>query len=162
MPAPLVAVLTSQGIDSPFPTAAGVLRMATENGARTTPFAGRIGRIEAGRAADIVLIDWKKTTWPYQNPDIPLIDVLVRRARREAVDTVMIGGEVVYRQGRFTRIDRDAVLSEIHARMTQPLTPAEEARRQLATDVMPFVRRFYDGYLDGMPREPHTMLNSRF
>jgi cytosine/adenosine deaminase-related metal-dependent hydrolase len=150
------------GIDSPFPTAAGVLRMATENGAGTTPFAGRIGRIEAGRAADIVLIDWKKTTWPYQNPDIPLVDVLVRRARREAVDTVMIGGEVVYRQGRFTRIDRDAILSEIHARMAKPLTPAEEARRQLAADVMPFVKRFYDGYLDGMPREPHTVLNSRF
>jgi hypothetical protein len=46
--------------------------------------------------------------------------------------------------------------------MAQPLTPAEEARRRLAADVMPFVKRFYDGYLDGMPREPHTMLNSRF
>lgn len=132
------------GIDTPFPTVAGVLRMATENGAGTTPFAGRIGRIEAGRAADIVLIDWNRTTWPYQSPDMPPIDVLVRR------------------QGRFTRIDRDAVLSEIHARMAQPLTPADEARRRLATDVMPFVRRFYDGYLDCMPREPHTMLNSRF
>jgi hypothetical protein len=37
-----------------------------------------------------------------------------------------------------------------------------EARRRLAAVVMPFVRRFYDGYLDGMPHEPHTMLNSRF
>ncbi len=137
----------SPGIDARAPTPAEVLRMATENGAWTTPFGDRIGRIDVGRAADIVLFDWGRVTWPYQDEAMSPVDVLVHRARKEAIDTVMVGGEVVYAEGRFTRIDRDAVLAQIAESLDKPLSSAERARRKLAVDMMPFVRRFYDGYL---------------
>ncbi|MFT8246655.1 amidohydrolase family protein [Roseomonas sp. BN140053] len=149
------------GIDAPHPSPAAVLRMATEHGAATTPFAGRIGQLRPGMAADLVLLDWKAVTWPYQSPDLPLVDVLVQRARPAAIRAVMIGGEVVYRDGRFTRIDRDAVLAELAAQLARPLTAAEEARRVMAAAVMPHVRRFYDGYLDGLGDEPHYRPSGR-
>ena len=136
------------GIDAPHPTPATVLRMATEHGASTTPFAGAIGKLHPGMAADLVLVDWKAVTYPYQSTDLGLVDVLVHRAKSGSVHSVMIGGTWVYVNQRFTRVDRDAVLSEIAERLSLPLTLIEEERRTLARNVMPHVRRFYDGYLN--------------
>jgi cytosine/adenosine deaminase-related metal-dependent hydrolase len=137
------------GIESRAPTAAEVLRMAIEHGARTTSYASKIGRLEPGRQADIVLIDWKKVTWPYQDSSIPPVDVLVQRAKRENVDTVMIAGRVVYSKGRFMLVDRDEILSEIARKLEAPLSVEELSRRHLADGVMASVRRFYNGYLEG-------------
>ena len=136
------------GIDSPHPSPAGVLRMATEHGAGTTPFAGRIGRLEPGMAADLVLFDWTAVTYPYQDEAIGFVDVLVQRAKAHAVHSVMIGAEWVYRERRFTRIDREAVLAGIAETLARPKTAAEQERIALARDVMPHVRQFYQGYLD--------------
>jgi len=136
------------GIEAPCPTPAAVLRMATEHGAGTTPFAGRIGALRPGMEADLVVLDWKAVTWPHQSPELPPIDVLVQRARPGAVRTVMIGGDMVLHDGRFTRVDRDAILAEIAERLSRPLTPAERDRLTLAASVTPHVRHFYDGYLD--------------
>ena len=47
------------GMDDEVPTPAQVFRMATSGGAKTTPFADTIGALEVGRAADMVLIDWR-------------------------------------------------------------------------------------------------------
>jgi cytosine/adenosine deaminase-related metal-dependent hydrolase len=149
------------GIDAPHPSPAAVLRMATEHGAGTTPFAGSIGRLSQGSAADLVVLDWNAVTYPYQSEDIPLVDVLVQRAKSSAVKTVMIGGAIVYEDGRFTRVDRDAILAEIAGRLSRPLSPDEEARRELARAVLPHVRRFYDGYLEGLGDEPHYRPSSR-
>lgn len=136
------------GIDTRHPTPAEVLRMATEHGAQTTPFAGRIGRLSPGSAADLVMLDWDAVTHPYQDKAIPFVDVLVQRARTNAVSGVMIGGEMLYENGRFTRIDRDHVLAEIAERFREPLTEPEQARQMLARQILPHIRKFYDGYLD--------------
>ena len=122
--------------------------MATEHGAATTPFAGRIGRLAAGMAADLVLFDWTAVTYPYQDAAIAFVDVLVQRAKAHAVHSVMIAGQWVYRDRRFTQVDRDAVLAGIAEQLARPKTAAEIERMALARDVMPHVRHFYDGYLD--------------
>jgi cytosine/adenosine deaminase-related metal-dependent hydrolase len=150
------------GIEAPHPTPAQILRMATERGADTTPFAGRIGRLSAGRDADVVLFDWDTVTYPYQSPDIPPVDVLVQRAKSSSVKTVFVAGEAVYRDGRFVHVDKQAVLAEIAARFALPLTEAEIERRQLARDVFPHVRKFYDFYLDGLGDEPFYRPSGRF
>jgi len=149
------------GIHAPHPTPAQILRMATEHGGATTPFGDAIGRLSVGCHADAVLFDWPRVTRPWQSPDIPLVDVLVQRARTDAVKTVLVGGEVVYRDGRFTRLDRDAVLAEIAALMARPLTPEEVTRRDLARAVFPHVRAFYDGWLDGLGDDPHYRPSGR-
>jgi 5-methylthioadenosine/S-adenosylhomocysteine deaminase len=150
------------GIDAPHPGAAEVLRMATEHGADTTPFGARIGRLSPGSAADLVMLDWGAVTYPYQDPLIPVLEVLVQRAKASAVSMVMIAGEVVYRDGRFTRIDRGATLAEIASKLKEPLTAAEMDRRNFAQEVMPHVRRFYDGYLEESGMDPHYRVSGRF
>ena len=45
------------GHSSLNPSAAEILRMATEHGAASTPFSGKIGRLEKGLFADILLLD---------------------------------------------------------------------------------------------------------
>ncbi|MFD2238960.1 amidohydrolase family protein [Aureimonas populi] len=149
------------GIESPAPTPAQILQMATEHGAGTTPFGRRIGHLSPGAAADLVLLDWERVTYPYQNPDIALADILVHRARRECVETVMVAGEVIYRDGLFTRVDRGATLEEIARTMGRPDTAEEEERRSLARAVLPHVRTFYEGYLDAPFPPPHTRPNAR-
>ncbi len=134
------------GHGAPCPQASDIMRMATEHGARTTPFADRIGRIEPGRLADIVLLDWGRATYPWQDPDMPILDVLLRRAKAGAVEMVMIGGDVVYRERRFLRVDRAATLKELAERLDRPDSPAEAARRSLARDLMGHVSEFYAGW----------------
>jgi 5-methylthioadenosine/S-adenosylhomocysteine deaminase len=135
------------GIDAEHPSTDDVLRMATEHGAATTPFAGRIGNLSVGSAADLAVLDWREMTWPYQDALTPLVDVIVMRAKAKAVETVMVAGEVIYRDRHFTRIDQDAILDEIADTLARPLTDAESARRHLATAVFPHVRAFYDKWL---------------
>lgn len=152
------------GMDDDVPACPQILQMASEGGARTTPFGERIGRLEPGRLADMVLMNWKTATWPYQDDDVPMLDALMMRAKTNAVDAVMIGGEVVYRDGRFTRIDRDAVLEEIAQTLAAPRSDEENARRALGQAVFPHVKAFYDGYLQGeqaQPRQPFYAPSSR-
>ncbi len=138
----------SPGIDSPRLSAGTVLRMATEHGAGTTPFAGSIGRIAPGQGADLVLLDWAAVTYPFQSHRTALEDILVQRARSGAVHSVMVDGKWVLQDRRFTRLDGPAVLAEIADRLAREETVAEQARPHLANAVLPEVRRFYDGYLD--------------
>lgn len=137
------------GIATPFPAPADVLRMATRHGADTTPFGSRIGSLAPGCEADLVLLDWQRVTRPYQSPQTDWIDVVVRRARPAAVRTVMVAGEIVYEDGRFTRIDRETVHAELAAFFQREPAPAERARAGLARAVFPHVARFYDGWLSG-------------
>ena len=90
---------------------------------------------------------------PPATPDPSAIDKI--HARASLVDSaVYVDGEVVYADGRFTKIDRDAVLKEIHDILAQPRTEDEIARRQLGFDVFPHVKTFYEGYIRDEPRKP--------
>lgn len=135
------------GIDSPHPSAADVFRMATEHGADTTPFGMSIGRLSPGAAADLAILDWREISWPYQDAQTPLLDVIVMRAKAKSVEAVMVAGEVIYRDGRFTRLDRTVVLEEIAEAFARPLSDAEQARKELATAIFPHVKIFYDKWL---------------
>jgi cytosine/adenosine deaminase-related metal-dependent hydrolase len=149
------------GIEAPHPSPSAVLRMATEHGAATTPFAARIGRLDPGMCADLVLIDWNAVTYPYQSPAVGLVDVLVQRAKAGAVQSVMIGGEWIYLDRKFMRVDRDAVLAEIADRFARPLSADEVEREALAKGILPHVRLLYRGYLADLGDEPHYRSSGR-
>jgi cytosine/adenosine deaminase-related metal-dependent hydrolase len=128
------------------PGAAETLRMATEYGARTTPFGTHIGTLEPGRAADMAMVPMRALAEPYLDERVPIVDAVLRRTRSGGVSTVIVAGEVIYDKGRFARVDRDAVLAELGSALRQPLSDAERARRQASAELMPHVRRFYEGY----------------
>jgi 5-methylthioadenosine/S-adenosylhomocysteine deaminase len=85
----------------------------------------------------------------------------VHRAKSSGVALVMVAGEVILRDGRFTRIDKEAVLTELAASLRAPLTPEEASRRRLSREVFPVVQRFYEGWLDEATRVPFYRPSSR-
>ena len=149
------------GMDDRVPTMAQVFRMATSGGARTTPYGTSIGTLEVGKAADLVLLDWKQISYPYLDEEVPVLDAVIQRAKTSGVATVMVGGEILYQDGRFTRIDRDAALREISAILKRPLSDEEQERRRLAKSVFPHVKAFYDGYHEEGSHVPYYRQNSR-
>ena len=149
------------GLDDDVPTPTQIFRMATEGGAKTTSFGAEIGRLDPGRWFDAVVIDWEAATYPFQDPDIPMLDALVQRAKMQHVDTVYIGGDIVLSGGKFTRIDRDAVLAEIAAHFAKPRNEDELARHALGNAVYPHVKAFYEGYIRDEPLEPFYQPSSK-
>jgi hypothetical protein len=148
-------------MDDRVPGTGQVLRMATEGGARTTPYGSEIGTLEVGKSADIVMIDWKQVSFPYLDVETPVLDAVLLRAKTQGVSTVMIEGEVVYADGRFTRIDRDAALEALAESLKRDFTPEERERRTMSHRVMPYVKAFYDGYIDAQEHVPHYRPSSR-
>jgi 5-methylthioadenosine/S-adenosylhomocysteine deaminase len=151
------------GMDDVVPSSAEVLRMATEHGAHTTAFGDDIGTLEVGKAADLLLLDLDAITYPFQEfgSDVSLVDVIIHRGRRRAVDTVVVAGEVVYGDGVFTRVDRCQALADLAASLDRPMSADETRRRRLGERIFPHVKAFYDGYLDGQARDPFYQQNSR-
>lgn len=149
------------GMEDNVPTSPQVFRMATRNGALTTPFRDDIGTIAAGKAADLTLLKWDEITYPYLDPAITPLDAVLHRAKSGHVDTVLVEGEVVLRNGATVKIDKPAVLAEIAAALAVPLKPAEEQRRALARDLIEPTRRLYQGYIREAPRHPFMLPSSR-
>ena len=151
------------GFGDNVPTSPQVLRMATENGARTTPFGDTIGKLEVGRAADLVVMSWHDIAWPFLDLDldVSVVDAVVHRAKASGVKSVIVGGEPILRDGRYTRVDKAAALDELAASLARPANDEEIRRSRLSRDVLPHVRRFYEGYLDVERRKPFYDFNSR-
>ncbi len=148
-------------VDGDVPGMGQVLRMATVGGARTTAFGEQIGTLEAGRAADLSLIDWDSIAYPYLDPETPAIDAVIQRAKSQAVRLVMCDGEVIYRDGIFTRVDRDAALKELHDQLANALSDEEVERRKLSKALLPHVRKFYADYLSPHASPPFDQRNAR-
>ena len=151
------------GMDDDVPTATQVLRMATEHGAHTTPFGAHIGTLEAGKAADLCIMNWKHIAYPYLEAGVPIVDAVVHRARSAGVETVLVAGEAVLRDGRFTRVNKEEALEALAASLRVPKTSAEARRIGLSTELLPHVRRFYqdEGYLDATDGAPFYRFNCR-
>lgn len=152
------------GMDDAVPTPADVLRMATEHGAQTTPFGTHIGTLEVGKAADIVIMSWNQIAYPYLGPDVPVVDAVVQRAKSNAVETVLVAGEPILRDRRFTRVNKQEMLEELARSLRAPLTSEELRRRELTRKVFPYVKRFYadEGYLARREHDPFYKTSSRF
>ena len=147
--------------EADVPTFPQVLRMATEGGARTTAFADTIGRLEVGRAADLVMIDWKHVSYPYLDPLTPVLDAVIQRAKTGGVKRVLCDGETLYVDGRFTRVDRDGALKALHEDLSKALSDDEVERRNLSKALLPHARRFYEDYIDPAAHEPFYRQSSR-
>ena len=148
------------GIDLEPPTSHQVLEMATANGAYASWFGDRIGSLEPGKRADMTLVDMRNIEEPFLDPRVSVVDALVHRARGIDVDTVLVDGEVILRDGQHTRVDKDDLFHEIKGALDRPLTAQEEERRELASLVEPHLRRFYSGTMPQDAR-PFTAYNAR-
>jgi 5-methylthioadenosine/S-adenosylhomocysteine deaminase len=86
------------------------LEMATVNGARAALMSDRIGSLEVGKEADIVLFDTARPEWqPLINP----VANLVYSATGDSVRDVFIAGEQVVAAGRLTKTDEHKLYDQI-------------------------------------------------
>ncbi|MCC7271689.1 MAG: amidohydrolase family protein [Alphaproteobacteria bacterium] len=150
------------GMDDQVPTAPQVLRMATEHGAATTPFGDAIGTLEPGKAADLSILSWQQIAAPYLDADVPVIDAIVQRGRSAGVETVVVAGEPILRDGKFTRVDKAAVLEELATALRRPRTEEETRRQELSRRVFPHVKAFYEGYVPDEAPDPFYRTSGRF
>lgn len=79
-----------------------VVRMATIEAAKAIGLGDRIGSLEAGKRADIILIDLDS---PHLTPLYDVYAQLLYAVGREDVATVLIGGKIVMRDREPTTID---------------------------------------------------------
>ena len=130
------------GIDSPYPTSHEVLDLATANGAKVTFFED-VGTIEPGRRADLVLVNLDRIEDPYLHPDTDIVDALVYRGKGLDVDTVMVDGEVLLRNGEFLRVDKSEVRARLKDSLSRVLTDREMRREALSQELLPYVNRWF-------------------
>ena len=83
-------------------TANRVLRMATIDGAKAMGLDGEIGSLEVGKRADIAMV---RLGGLHATPAAEVISTLVYSAQASDVDTVLIDGELVLRDGKLQTID---------------------------------------------------------
>jgi 5-methylthioadenosine/S-adenosylhomocysteine deaminase len=87
-----------------------VVEMATINGARGAGLADRIGSIEIGKEADLVLFD---TSWPEWQPLYNPVSNLVYAATGNSIAHVFVRGNHVVRNGHLTRLDEARILADV-------------------------------------------------
>ncbi len=82
------------------------MEMATINGAKALLWDDAIGSLEAGKCADLVLIDMESLEW-YPRPRVNPVANLVYSSGGHRVDSVMIDGNWVMRNRWLRTIDED-------------------------------------------------------
>ncbi len=147
-------------MDMPALNSHQALRLATANAARPTSLQDKIGTLEPGRFADLVLLDLNAITEPYTDAGIDVVDTLLYRGKASHIDTVMIQGEVVVRNGPFIKMDKADVLREIKEQFARPVEEKALEAKKLAQGLTPFVQEFYKDW-GKAETTPHYGYNSR-
>ncbi len=130
-------------------TSREAFRAATDGGAKALGF-DRIGRIEKGCKADLVLLDLGALHY------VPLNDVVNQVVFAEdgtGVDSVMIGGRLVLDRGKLTTIDLARIRAQAEEAVAR-LAAANAEQKALCEKLEPYVGQ-YCGGLAARPYHVH-------
>ncbi|MGQ4891918.1 MAG: amidohydrolase family protein [Candidatus Njordarchaeia archaeon] len=110
-----VAAIMHKGykLDPSIVPAKDVIKMATINGAKALGLGDKIGSIEEGKYADLVVIDIDKVLQAHPIHDI--YSMLVYALDPSAVKHVMVNGEWIYWDKQFKNIDIEKVKDKVEA-----------------------------------------------
>lgn len=100
-----------------------VLKMATIGGARVLGIGDRTGSIEAGKKADLVLIDLEK---PHLSPEADLISNMVYSAQGSDVKTVIINGRILLKDYVFLPWDEKEIMRKAQETKSQLLQTKDQ------------------------------------
>lgn len=107
------------------------LSMATIEGARALDMEDEIGSLEVGKRADLVIVSTDSFHQQPQPPTPNPYSLLVYATKASDVDTVMIEGRVVVRNGQVLTLDADEVLrqaAELRSALDEGQAPPIAAR----------------------------------
>jgi 5-methylthioadenosine/S-adenosylhomocysteine deaminase len=111
-------------LDATVLPAERALRMATIEGAKALGLADEIGSLEAGKRADLVVLDLQPLHMSPVLQDVApdgyrnVVPNIVHAAQPRDVDSVLVDGDWVVRDGDFLPADRDTLLAR-HERATR-------------------------------------------
>ena len=88
--------------------AAEAVAMATIEGARALGLDDRIGSLEAGKRADLIIVDGSGAN---QVPRYDVYSLLTYTASGADVRLTMVDGRILYRDGEFTHLDEAAIVA---------------------------------------------------
>jgi 5-methylthioadenosine/S-adenosylhomocysteine deaminase len=89
-----------------------VLELATIEGAKALGVAERTGSLKKGKRADIIMVDTRDINiGPFTEPAYMLVD----SAQASNVDTVLVDGRILKRNGKLTAIDTGRLIEEASA-----------------------------------------------
>jgi 5-methylthioadenosine/S-adenosylhomocysteine deaminase len=108
-----IAALISKGLHQE-PTvipAYETLKMATINGAKALRLEDKIGSLEVGKKADLILINYDK---PHLQPLHDVVSALVYSAQASDVETVIINGNIVMENRSLKTLDVSEIIRKVH------------------------------------------------
>ncbi|MBF6604981.1 MAG: amidohydrolase family protein [Chloroflexi bacterium] len=131
-----LALLTARDVhqDRTYLLAEDVLWMATRGGARAVGLDDRIGSLEVGKRADLVIHTLDR---PEMIPALDLVRNLIYSSRSKSIRTVIVDGRVILEDGIFAGLDEPRLLARIDEaakamlrRMGQPVERNRVAGRR--------------------------------
>ena len=153
--------LPSQRRFEPCPDAFELLRMLTVNGARAANFGAELGRLCPGCPADAVFLDFDRMCRPYLDDTVHPVEAFAHLARAQHVDIVICAGEVLFREGRCTRIDEPVLGKELSAAARAAPSPAFRAFSDTLHELRPHLARHYEEWPEVRMRHPFYIANER-
>lgn len=133
-----IAVLLQRiaGSDPGFGSPELALELATMGGARALHRESQIGSLEIGKAADIVVLDARRSTL---NPFTGRLSNVVYAATPGEVEHVFVAGDAVVRSGRHVHWDEDEVVQAMNRAMVDVLRRAAVERNTWPVSQWPIV-----------------------
>ncbi len=114
-----LAALMQKGIhrDAAIITADDVIRMATINGAKAIGMENRLGTLENGKKADLIIFNPRHLkSAPMHRADA----TVVYASSEENIDTTIINGKIVYHKGKFSSgIQEEELIEKIDREITK-------------------------------------------
>ncbi|KMK64978.1 amidohydrolase family protein [Puniceibacterium sp. IMCC21224] len=124
-----------------------VLDAATKGSAKALGFGDSIGRIKAGAEADIVFLDLDSIGFvPLNDP----VNQIVHAQDSSSVRHVMVAGEIVLKDRKFTRIDFSRLRHEAQTAADRLLANQSELR-----DFASSLNKYVSGFCVGMAQTPY-------
>jgi 5-methylthioadenosine/S-adenosylhomocysteine deaminase len=90
-------------------TAAEAIEMGTIGGARVIGQQARIGSLEAGKRADIIIVSLAR---PRQQPVFDAVSQIVYASRGDDVETTIVNGKILMRDRKVLTLDEASVIAE--------------------------------------------------
>ncbi|MDR0287729.1 MAG: amidohydrolase [Clostridiales bacterium] len=89
-----------------------VITMATENGAKAIGFGDICGKLEVGRAADIIIV---KLSGTHLTPLNDLESAIVYSMQGQDVDTVIVNGKILMKKRQFRYLDEELIMAKVRS-----------------------------------------------